>query len=93
VTCAVENLFFAGDWVKNDIDLACMEGAVSAALDCGKAIAERYASRLPDPGRAKGSVQPKRFGETKAWLLARAAAPAVFGLWLAAKVEDALRSD
>ena len=33
----VQNLYLAGDYVKNAIDLACMEGAVSAAL---KASAE-----------------------------------------------------
>jgi glycine/D-amino acid oxidase-like deaminating enzyme len=30
---AVPNLYVAGDYVKNAIDLACMEGAVSAALN------------------------------------------------------------
>jgi hypothetical protein len=35
----VSNLYFAGDWVKNRIDLACMEGAVSAALEAAREVA------------------------------------------------------
>ncbi len=29
----IKNLYLAGDYIKNGIDLACMEGAVSAALE------------------------------------------------------------
>jgi protoporphyrinogen oxidase len=32
----VENLYVGGDYVKNPIDLACMEGAVSAALETAR---------------------------------------------------------
>jgi hypothetical protein len=38
----IENLFFAGDWVKNRVDLACMEGAMSAAHQCAHEIGERW---------------------------------------------------
>lgn len=34
----IENLYLAGDYVKNAIDLACMEGAVSAALEASAQI-------------------------------------------------------
>ena len=40
----IKNLYLAGDFVKNAIDLACMEGAVSAAL-------ETAASDPPRPRR------------------------------------------
>jgi hypothetical protein len=34
----IKNLYLAGDFVKNAIDLACMEGAVSAALEAAAQI-------------------------------------------------------
>jgi len=34
----IKNLYLAGDYVKNAIDLACMEGAVSAALESAAQI-------------------------------------------------------
>jgi hypothetical protein len=34
----INNLYLAGDYVKNAIDLACMEGAVSAALEAAAHI-------------------------------------------------------
>jgi len=34
----IKNLYLAGDYVKNAIDLACMEGAVSAALEAASQI-------------------------------------------------------
>jgi protoporphyrinogen oxidase len=34
----IKNLYLAGDFVKNAIDLACMEGAVSAALEAAAHI-------------------------------------------------------
>jgi hypothetical protein len=41
-SCRFDNLFFAGDWVKNKIDLACMEGAVSAEHEAAHEIGTRW---------------------------------------------------
>jgi hypothetical protein len=38
----IKNLYLAGDYVKNAIDLACMEGAVSAALEAAAQILRDY---------------------------------------------------
>ncbi len=41
------NLYLAGDYVKNSVDLACMEGAVSSALSASAAILRD--SKIPGP--------------------------------------------
>jgi uncharacterized protein with NAD-binding domain and iron-sulfur cluster len=38
----IKNLYLAGDYVKNAIDLACMEGAVSAALEASAEILREH---------------------------------------------------
>lgn len=42
VKTKVGNLYLAGDFVKNAIDLACMEGAVSAALEASAEILRNH---------------------------------------------------
>ena len=52
----VKNLYLAGDFVKNAIDLACMEGAVSAALETAAQILGDHgeAESLPVDSGAAG---------------------------------------
>lgn len=47
---AVPNLYLAGDYVKNAIDLACMEGAVSSALDTAGDMLRDVGESGPLPG-------------------------------------------
>jgi hypothetical protein len=47
---AISNLYVAGDYVKNAIDLACMEGAVSAALDTAAVMLRDGGETGPLPG-------------------------------------------
>ena len=45
----IPNLYLAGDYVRNAIDLACMEGAVSAALDAAAQILKDHGESGPLP--------------------------------------------
>jgi hypothetical protein len=45
----IPNLYLAGDYVKNAIDLACMEGAVSAALEASAGILRDHGETGPLP--------------------------------------------
>jgi len=46
----IKNLYLAGDYVKNAIDLACMEGAVSAALEASAEILHDHGETGSLPG-------------------------------------------
>jgi flavin-dependent amine oxidoreductase len=58
----IDNLYLAGDFVKNAIDLACMEGAVSAALEAASEILRDHGEAGPLPA---AQVPP----EWPRWLL------------------------
>lgn len=52
----IENLYFAGDWVRSRIDLACMEGAVSTAMLAARALDETVNGST----RLKAPIVPER---------------------------------
>ena len=70
----VPNLYFAGDWAKNGVDLACMEGAVSSALHTARELAKAFGVE-----GLQGPLAPFRYPEwtlrLAKWLLAPAMVP------------------
>jgi zeta-carotene desaturase len=55
----IQNLYFAADFVKNAIDLACMEGAVSAALEASGQILHDHGETGPLPFAEVPPVWPR----------------------------------
>jgi hypothetical protein len=72
---AIPNLRIAGDYVKNHIDLACMEGAVSSAQTAAASILDDHGvPHLPMP------LQPRQFPRWLWRLGELALAPAIPGI-------------
>lgn len=83
----VPNLYMAGDHVKNAIDLACMEGAVSAALEAARNLLEDRGFRdLPEV------KVPPTFPRALMVALKLAMTPALAGANVLARVRELLGS-
>jgi phytoene dehydrogenase-like protein len=83
-TTQIPNLFIAGDYVQNGIDLACMEGAVSSAVLAARAVLENGGVKIDAP-----KVPPR--WPRPLLLLARAALlPAVSVAYIFARVSETL---
>jgi hypothetical protein len=55
----INNLYLAGDFIKNAIDLACMEGAISAALEAAGQILKDHGQTGSPPIVAVPPVWPR----------------------------------
>jgi hypothetical protein len=84
-SCGIDNLFFAGDWVKNRVDLACMEGAASAALQAAHEIGEKWKATpgvtVPEP-----PLVAKRYPPGLIRMATWAVAPLMAAVWAFARI-------
>ena len=82
----VRNLYLAGDFVKNAIDLACMEGAVSAALETAGQILGDHGTTEPLPVAQVPPVWPRAWMVSARIMLIPVVAVARLIAWLEEKV-------
>jgi protoporphyrinogen oxidase len=82
----VKNLYLAGDYVKNAIDLACMEGAVSAALETVGQILGDYGETESLPAAQVPPVWPRLLMVSARILLIPVVAVARVIAWLEEKL-------
>ena len=82
----VTNLYLAGDFVKNAIDLACMEGAVSAALETAGQILGDHGETASLPVAQVPPVWPRVWLVSARILLIPIVAAARLFAWLEEKL-------
>lgn len=82
----IKNLYLAGDYIKNAIDLACMEGAVSAALEAAAQILKDHGETGPLPAAQVPPEWPRALLVTVRILLIPVVAVARLIAWLEEKL-------
>jgi hypothetical protein len=70
----VRNLFLAGDFCKNPIDVVCLEGAVVSGLQAAECVRKQYGVGAPIK-----IVSPKKYPYSFFWLLKCLLAPYAVG--------------
>jgi hypothetical protein len=83
----VHNLFLAGDFCKNGIDVVCLEGAVVSGLQAAERV-----RRQCGMGRAIQIVRPGRYPYAVFWPLKLALAPWAAGAKAWSALRDMMRS-
>jgi 15-cis-phytoene desaturase len=81
----IRNLYFAGDWVKNPIDLACMEGTVMSALSAAREMAHQLHA-----GPTEEPIEPREYPEMMFRALKYMLAPALVPLYAYARARKAI---
>jgi len=69
-TTEIDNLFLAGDYVKNSIDVVCLEGAVVSGLEAAEQVRRRHGQGAPIK-----IIAPKKYPYPTFWPLKLLLAP------------------
>jgi hypothetical protein len=85
-TCNIPNLFIAGDFCQNIVDVVTVEGAVVSGLNAAQAVCDRH--RVGDP---LVIVEPDSYPTPALAALAMANAPLAYAARLASIADDAIQ--
>ncbi|HEY4044215.1 MAG TPA: FAD-dependent oxidoreductase [Rhodopila sp.] len=84
-TCAIPNLFFAGDYCQNCVDVVTIEGAVVSGLMAAEAVRQRRGIGLPIE-----IIEPPSYPEPSLAVITALGKPWAYAAKALAEVEDAV---